>query len=412
MRRAIPLLLLLSAPLRAEEVVETEHYTLHTEATPAEAQEMGRVLEAAWNGFKKYFGKKPRLKKGEKLVVRHFLTREPWAKAIAADGATPPAAGGYYWPTSRTAYLYRQPTKYYSRVLLLHEAAHQYHYLARTDNKEPTVYWYTEGVAEYLSWHNWDGRKLELGVVPTVSLKDYAAAALAEATGDGFDFQSIVDGTNEAPGRAVSWALYRWLATGGKKGKPLPKFDTYRRKMDKGNKPGSLFRKMFGQPKAVQPDFVDWLRKNQQPWEQVFNEWMGLGPNTLRGFSRTRSVCRLKIPVNVLEATMVIEGKAKGWRGGMMLHYENPKNFSMAVIDWAGFVHVARYVNGSWRTLEKGEVPAVDHTKNLKFQLFRKGDQVTMMIGPIGFGPWELPGRYFGLAVERSDVTFKDISWQ
>jgi len=50
--------------------------------------------------------------------------------------------------------------------------------------------------------------------------------------------------------------------------------------------------------------------------------------------------------------------------------------------------------------------------KNLKFQLFRKGDKVTMMIGPIGFGPWELPGRHFGLAVERSDVVFKDISWQ
>jgi hypothetical protein len=65
---------------------------------------------------------------GEKLPVFIAATREGFAARLTADGIAPPASGGYCHPGNRTAYLWRQPTLYHTRVLLLHEATHQFHY--------------------------------------------------------------------------------------------------------------------------------------------------------------------------------------------------------------------------------------------------------------------------------------------
>lgn len=170
------MLSLLLCLVAAPEIVETEHYRFVSEGPRAEAEELGRVLEAAYAGFAAYFEAKPKLGKGERLSVKFFETRDAWAAALRAAGATPPdGAGGYYWTEDRTAYLYRQPTRYFTRSLLLHEATHQFQFLACTRNREPLAYWYKEGVAEHLGWNAWDGRELAIGVLPLVSLENYPA---------------------------------------------------------------------------------------------------------------------------------------------------------------------------------------------------------------------------------------------
>ena len=121
-------------------------------------------------------------------------------------------------------------------------------------------------MAEHMASHFWDGRKLELGVLPLVSPTDHAAAALAKAEAAGFDLAQVVDGAVED--RALSWALVRFLDTTRK-----AKFDPFARKMDGGNEPGNLFRKLVGDPKALQQEFVEWLRKEQEPWGQTGPEW-------------------------------------------------------------------------------------------------------------------------------------------
>ncbi|MHC5037287.1 MAG: hypothetical protein ACYTHM_08240 [Planctomycetota bacterium] len=152
------LLLLLSSPLaRAGEkihTVDSRHYKLFWEGSAEKAEEMSRVLEAAWEEFRKFFGTAPKLKKGERLLVRFFQKRAGWEAGIRKDGTNPPrSGGGYYWPPTKTAYLYRQPMRYYTRCLFIHEVAHQFHYLSRTGNRDPRVGWYTEGVVEHLAWH-------------------------------------------------------------------------------------------------------------------------------------------------------------------------------------------------------------------------------------------------------------------
>ena len=102
--------MLIALALILADPVLSDHYRLEHEGNAAEAAEYSRVLEAAWPEFKRIFGAEPKLRKGERLTVRSFATFNAWAAAIRLDRGIPPAdAGGYYWPLSKTAYIYRQP---------------------------------------------------------------------------------------------------------------------------------------------------------------------------------------------------------------------------------------------------------------------------------------------------------------
>ncbi len=413
MPRPLIALFLTAAAAHAEtHVVETAHY--HLEYTgdandKARADEYGRVLESAWPQFKAFLQKKPKVKKGTKLRVRYFTTRGAMVKAIRDDGGTPPdKGGGMYWPPTRTAYAFRQGTKYKSRHLLIHEAAHQYHFLSRTKNKNPAVKWWTEGVAEYLAHHHWDGQKLQLGVVPLVNLDDEPKRALDEASKPGFDLAQTVS-SKEMSSYGMAWALFRFAATGNA-GKPIGKFKGFAKKLDAGNQASKLYKRMIGPPKTLGPKFLAWLRANQQPWRYVHNEWQSAGPKSLRGADKkVWSIAVLKLSSKQFTATMRIAGKPKGWRGGVVLHYEDPRNFSVAALDWGGFVHIQRMIDGKWKIMERGHVPSVEGQKDPVFALFRRKNGVLMMIGNTGFGPWELPDGPFGLTVYKSDLIFTDV---
>ena len=134
----LTLILALLFPFKAIATeVSSEHYHLHSESTIAETEEMSRVLEAARPQFEKHFNKSPKLRR-DKLALYFFNTKEAWEAKIRADDLEIPdsTAGGYYFHTNKTAYLFRQPTRYYTRCLLIHEAAHQFHYLARGIKEE------------------------------------------------------------------------------------------------------------------------------------------------------------------------------------------------------------------------------------------------------------------------------------
>jgi hypothetical protein len=397
------LFVLVAAAAASAEPIETTHYRLF-HAGP-DAPEAARVLEAAYAGFVRFFGTEPK-EKG-KLVVRFFEKREEWAKAIIADRAVPPAdAGGYYWPDSKTAYLYRQPTRYDTRALLIHEAAHQFHYLARTRNSQPKAYWYSEGVAEYLCEHYWDGEKLTLGVLAMANLRDYPKKALALAEAEDFKLQHFVEGKQHPTSRPLGWALYRYLVTGKHKG-----LARWQRKMDGGNTPGPIFKKTFGRGRKVQDAFVDWLRGEQQTWVQIWNEWYPVGGNALHGVADVVSACRPKEPATVLKATLHAPKKGR-WMAGILLHYSSKDDYSVALLDWGGFLRIQRRVGKGWQTIERGPGPPKPKDGKYKLQAFRKKGKVYLMVGADGYGPWELPGNVLGLALERCRVTFSDIEWE
>jgi len=355
------------------------------------------MLEAAWPQYAEFFGSEPKLKKGEKLRVRYFTTRERWVKALMADRAIPPGkAGGYYWPTTKTAYLYQQPTRSYTRTLLLHEAAHQFHYLARTRNSNPQVPWYTEGIAEYLAEHFWDGETLELGVVQLVTLKDYPTAALATLKSG----ELILDETTPRP---VGWALVRYLAT-----KPHRRFQRLCKKLDAGA--ANSFDKTIGKPKKIHAELTTWLEREQEPWAQVFNEWNGVGAKSIRGFADVVSLCRVKRPTKELAATLIRPADGR-FKAGVLLEYKDAKDYTVALLDQDGVLHIQRRRDGGWKILERhGSLVVPD--QRIPFVAARSAKGVLFTVCGRTFGPWKFEGDTLGLALEACDVTFTDLEWK
>ena len=118
------------------------------------------ALEAAVPEMARFFGIP--ISRYEKWHIEAFLMgeREPFEIFGALEGA-PDFPNGYYF--NRRIWVFDKHQGYYNRFLLLHELVH-----ALTDETfgglDPR--WYSEGIAEYLALHRWDGEKIELGIFP------------------------------------------------------------------------------------------------------------------------------------------------------------------------------------------------------------------------------------------------------
>ncbi len=167
--------------------VETSHYRLFVRGLPdAEARELGRLAETAWEGWQAYFPTPFDLDPSDPFEAYVEANAADFADRLAADGLDPSAAdgaGGFYHPATRRAYLSVQPSVWYTRVLFLHELAHQAHRQSRGPTEVQG--WYVEGVAEFLSRHDWDGQCLRLGALPHLSLEDPARAAARRTRQEG-----------------------------------------------------------------------------------------------------------------------------------------------------------------------------------------------------------------------------------
>jgi hypothetical protein len=399
-----------STPLLAESavhVVRGGHYTLHWEGDDAQAEEMSRLLEQAWIEFGKFFSAQPPLRRGKTLTVKFLQTRDGWRKAIADGGGTPPASGGgYYCPHSRAAYLYRQPTIYYTRALLIHETCHQFHYLSRTGNTGPRANWYVEGVVEHLAWHTWDGKSLALGQVP-ISLKDYPAAALTALEKGEMNLKRLVEGGHHRPMGAM---LVRYLVE-GEKGRLRSRYEKLAKAYDRGRASTSGFKSVLGDPAKLEPRFKSWLEKNQEPWAQVFNYWERIGPGRFEGIAKgVYSAARIKAPAAHIEAVMEIP-KEGPWDGGLLLGFLDKKNYTMALVNGGKRLVVSHLEKGRWKTLASRSLPSPRQKGLLRFSASRTGKDVTLFVEGEKMGSFKLRGLTFGLAARCCTVRFRDVKW-
>jgi hypothetical protein len=372
----------------------------------AEAEEAGRVLEAAWPLFARFFGAEPARKDGERLRVSLLADASGWAAAIRAAGGTPPdsGAGGYYDPISRGAYLYRQPSAWYTRTLLLHEAAHQFHFLARTANRSPPAGWYVEGLAEHLSHHAWDGTTLHLGVVPLLSLEDRAAKALAAMTAPDFSLEALVEG--RAGDRPEQMHLVRFLKAGGDT-KRAERFDELAAKLDRGAASSAAVARALGKPGPLLDAVRAWLPSVQQPFVPVHVDWDVRGPRALRGTSGGVSVCRVRGPARRVAARLLVPADGP-LGGGLLLHVESVSAFTVALVG-PNSIRVQRLTNGRWDVL--ATAPWTRAAGPLPLSADRRGADVTVNVGELALGPFSLPGDSLGLAVDASTLDFTDLAW-
>jgi hypothetical protein len=403
------LLLLRAAPLSAEDVVvEGARWRLTSAGPRAEAEEWSRMLEAAWPQYAEFFGKAPTLAKDEKLAVAVFETLPAMEAAIKAAGGTPPGAGegGFYDPASKTSYAFRQPSVWYTRALLLHECAHQFHWRAKgLSGSAP--FWFGEGAAEHLSRHTWDGSRLRLGVVPPLSLENYAGRALEALKSPTFDFEKVFTGAGDVD-RPVVMHLIRYLVH-GENGRLRPKFDDLAPKAERGTKfDAASFAKWFGSAKKFVPAWRAWLETALEPWEVLTVEWDARDSDALRGTSpNCFALCRRRAETKRLAAKLRPIGTG-AWKAGLLLRYGGPEDYDVALILDGAKVRIDRRKDGKWEPGRERDAPHVEGG-GWRIEGVRDGDVVKCVVNGTDCGEIEAPPGSMGFALDSSTAEFTEI---
>lgn len=402
-------------PARAQDdsglaTYQSEHYRLGTD-TPAEAaREYLKVLEAAWPQYEAFFGKSPALKKDERLTIYFLETQDGWLARLKADKVEiPVGAGGYYWPGNRNVYLWRQPTLYTSRQLLIHEAMHQFHYIACCNNVGPKDVWYIEGVVEHLSRHYWDGEKLTLGVIPVCSLENYPRLALDLFEREDFDLAAMIDG-QRASTRPEQWALVRYLLL-AEDGKLKPKWERLAARLDAGETGKSAFRQVLGDPARLQPNIKQWLKTQQEPMVPVWNEWWGTGPGAVGGTAKVTSGCRARDDVDSFRATLQIPAQGP-WKGGLLIGFEDGGTYAVALFDNSGAISVNLRKDDKWQVLKRANTAGPKVAGRLQLLAERTPQGIRLVQDEVEVGLFDLPGKKMGVCLENCTLQFTNLQWK
>ena len=276
-----------------------------------DAEMVGRMLDGLHVQLAEFFGRRPE----GRLEVEIYATRDAYREALRRDGLNYVGGGGYYAPGTKKVYLYPQPSEYFSRQLILHEAAHQFHFLAATGNSAPRSAWYVEGLAEYFAMHRFDDDALETGVVPAVTLEDYPAKAIGALEACDWDLEGVVYGRVKA-GRPLAWSLVHFLVNCHP-----AEFKQLARKLDRNQEPAAAWQATLGR---ITPEFVGeyrkWVEDHAQPWSIVWAAWQELG-DKIEGHSRVVGVSVLKETPRRLEAEMELAARQAQGGGGVWLSF-------------------------------------------------------------------------------------------
>jgi len=393
-------------PVAGAFTVTTPHYVLVSELALDRSEEMARMIEASWLAHADYFGAEP-VDAGPH-TVNLYATYDAWVAGLQADGISAPAAGGYYDPNGGIAYLYDQPTRYFTDSLLLHEVAHQYHHLSGALVNQPS--WYVEGFAEYISRHDWDGSCVRLGVLPLLTLEDYAAQALSEVNTNGVDLDGIVSETTTAE-RPILWAMYRYFETGDG-GMWADDFRAFRDEMDGGAvDPLASFTAHLGQPSGFEQSLIAWLQLEQEPLQPVFVEWQHVGPTEAIGDSAYFAIARVKGSASHFETTF--DGPPASGSAGVVLSFDDNDNWSGFVVHADGTASTFEVIAGSatWWPAGTACAPACpSYQLSLDHATAGKAD---IAINGMPFASLDITASpAAGLAIDSARLSFRNISWQ
>lgn len=409
-------LLLAAAVAAGPATAATEHYDVRTRALdPAEVAE---ILEQLHAHLADFFGKAP----AERLQVELFADVAECRRALERDGHPAVAGGGYYAPENRKVYLYAQPSAYFTRQLLLHEATHQFQFLSSTGNRKPRTTWHVEGLAELFGMHNWaddrDSRltksgsppssplatepsgRLRCGVVPAVSLEDYPAKALAELrehAGQPDWLRRVLAGQVEAS-RPLSWALAHFLFH-----RDRSAFRDLVCRLDRDEDPLESLQTTFG---ALTPTLLDdlcrWIGDHQQPWSVVWIEWQASG-EALEGYSQTLGLIVHKTPLDRLEAA--IEPAGGRWKAGGVFGFQDESEFYLVELSDSGSVRVVRRSGSQWQPVLARRLP----DPSRRFAIERRGAQWAVLVGEETICTLDAPGK-LGLYVDACRARFAPIT--
>jgi hypothetical protein len=370
--------------------VTTTHYDLHVEGT--DVADVARMLEALHGDLSAFFGQAP----GGRLRGGVYATLDAMKAALAADGETYHGGGGYYSPATRAFYLFVQPSEYFTRQLILHEATHQFHFLCAGGDHSPSGGWYVEGLAEHFGMHNWDDAHLATGVVPAISLEDYPARALASFDAHGGDLADLIAG-GQGWDRPDGWALVSFLVD-----TRVPLFRDLFARLDRGDDPPGSWAAVFGPvTPAIAAEYRAWLAGHQQPWREVWRAWQERG-DVLEGKSDVVTLAVLKsTPARLTAEVIPIAGPIAA---GLVFGFRSADDFILLQLRANRDVWVLHRIDGGWQFVGGGHAEPTAERDVLAVEV--DGDTVTTRVNGVAIDARAAPGQV-GLSVEGGSVHFR-----
>ncbi len=379
--------------------VRTPHYALLSPSPAIDKQELGWMMEQYFEQAADYFGAEPEGE--ERLVGRIFADAASYRAGLEADGIPSSAggSGGYYSPRTRSFYLFVQPSRHYTRMLTLHEATHQMQHLAGGCSNPG---WWTEGEAEHLGMHVWDGQHLQLARQPLISLEDHPKSALESFRSKGEDLGYIVRGQEGWNYREV-WGLVSFLRD------ELPEaFDDLRGRYCAGEGSEAGWQAVFDGPvdAAMNADYEAWLEANQQPWTWVWNDFEPWGASGMHGLAEVNALAVTKERPDVLEVE--IEALSEALRAGIVVAYHGTEDFVMLRLYADRRLEVIRVSEGfRWEWLAQRRAPDPPAGQLDRMGARVEGEQLHLsMNGETVYtleDPRDLAGR-FGMNLEGCEI--------
>ncbi len=401
-------LLLITAPARAADTIPrtqlaTDHYDLYVEQL--NAPETGRMLEELYKQLATLFGKTPPT--DHLLKVAIYATRTGYIKALDDDHQVEPtnsaatSAGGYYAPGNRKAYLFIQPSDYFTRQLILHECVHQCHLQATCGNRVVNSIFYVEGIADYLGMHNWDGQHLRIGVIPTITLEDYPAKALESfVKKHDRNLEDIVSGKIPLD-RSVDTMLLHFIADTWPK-----KFAAWRNAMDHNADPIESWNKELAPLTAdTAKQFETWLKAHQEPWQIETISWQPFG-QSIEGKTADNCVAISLLKQTPKTLTVEIEPQADRVMAGLTFGHRSKEDYWIMQVQFDGSLRLIEMKSGKWQQQIALKAPA--RKGPLTFSVTQKNDASIVSANGVELRTVQATGQV-GLNIQFGKARFRII---
>jgi hypothetical protein len=392
--------------------VATAHYLVTAGMSEADTVALAQVLEGAYDDLVLFFdGDAP---EETPLVVHVYATQAELEAAVPDMGA---GAGGYYSPATTVASLGVQPTPYYTRSLALHEAAHQFHFLARLGNTGSLLSWYLEAIATWAQIYDWDGEETTLGTLPLATLEDFAEQGLAHLL-ETESLGAMIDGS-ATWSRPLGRLLFRFLDHGHPAG-----FAAWRKAVDAdpwmtGSAILERFEEHIGTAEDIHQELLAWGPTDQEPFEMHFSGWTHMDADEVMGDSggawseafllTTGDASSLEVSFDVGEINDEIPSTpersgAPGGEAGIVVGWSNMSINVKATVDSMGRFQVLDAM--------KFNDPLVSEDLGLEGVVTLGYSDGVFTLNGEAYGPFEVSSGAAGLTIKRGPVHFWNLAYE
>lgn len=394
---------------RADATLETKHYLLYMDGTPEEIALRGRLLEAAWDSYKKFFKGSPKSQRGMKTTVRFYPSKKSWRAGLDSEQEVPPGDRSFvhYSPDRRSIYVYQDRSFEITDKWALYATFLDFHRHLKSKHKDLLNEWYVTGMADSLSTYAWVGNELVLGAHLAMPRNNRALAAVNNGL-----LSLIEDGTISRDDRdnwEVRWAMSSFLLF-GEGGKYRKKFE----RMALGSRGSMLVGKdllpSLGDPQTIAAEMVAWVKQQARVLVvDKYGYWQEDGKGiTARARGKKRpSFAYAEELTHRLEATIGLDHDNGV---GFLIDWIDGDHYTIAMLQ-GEYLQVQRIADGPPQLLRETRVKrnAEGHC-HVVLERYENG----ITIKADGARPVSVitKGTRIGLAVGYGSSAFANLSWR